>query len=212
MTQWNTEINYFEMVQCGRLPSGFDQWGLLYNEDGITIAHLAAMQGKLPSDFDQWGLTDNVGWSVAHVAAFNNGLTVREVYVRRINYLDKREKGKMINNKLVISELANCTEHEVVVYEEEGMGVLMMLKPSGVLARVSEKKWDNGVILVGGVEIPRIGVGYGEVEGLPERKEGTLYIVSALVKQRVPEREDVVVPSNPVRDSKGKIIGCRAFA
>ncbi len=52
---------------------------------------------------------------------------------------------------------------------------------------------------------------FGEVEGLPEPEEGTIYIVSNLVAQAVPDREDVFFPDDIVRDENGNIIGCRAL-
>lgn len=49
---------------------------------------------------------------------------------------------------------------------------------------------------------------YGEVVGLPDPIEGTIYIVSALVAQLTKDRNDLYLPGNIVRDSRGKIIGC----
>lgn len=53
---------------------------------------------------------------------------------------------------------------------------------------------------------------YGEVEGLPPFKEGTYYIVSSLVKSACPNRADLLVPNELVRDEQGKIVGCKSFA
>lgn len=52
---------------------------------------------------------------------------------------------------------------------------------------------------------------YGEVEGLPEQKKGTYYIVSMLVKQALPKRNDLFSPSGLVRDEQGRIIGCKGL-
>lgn len=40
----------------------------------------------------------------------------------------------------------------------------------------------------------------------------TIYIVSRIVKQSVPERDDVVVPDDLIRDDDGNIIGCGRFS
>ena len=40
---------------------------------------------------------------------------------------------------------------------------------------------------------------FGEVLGLPEPVEGTIFITSALVRDKVPHRTDVVSPGDPVR-------------
>lgn len=52
---------------------------------------------------------------------------------------------------------------------------------------------------------------FGEVEGLPETQEGTIYVVSSLVAQRVPNRTDVFIPNESVRDDQGRIIGCKSL-
>ena len=54
---------------------------------------------------------------------------------------------------------------------------------------------------------------FGEVDGLPEPQEGTIFIVSALVAQALKGvRNDLVIPDDTVRDEQGRIIGCRALA
>lgn len=53
---------------------------------------------------------------------------------------------------------------------------------------------------------------WGEVEGLPEPQEGTIYVVSSLVAARCAGRRDVFSPGTGpndgcVRDEKGRIVG-----
>lgn len=52
---------------------------------------------------------------------------------------------------------------------------------------------------------------FGEPVGLPEQVEGTFYIVSQLVKTALPERADLLVPAEVVRDDKGRILGCKSL-
>ena len=52
---------------------------------------------------------------------------------------------------------------------------------------------------------------FGDPEGLLGFEAGTLLIVSQLVKSALPERTDLVVPAEVVRDEKGRIIGCRSL-
>jgi len=89
------------------------------------------------------------------------------------------------------------------------------LPPSGTVARcnVDREKKDKIIDEIDGWEItiPVTKTRFGEVEGLPEPQEGTIYIVSNLVAQAVPDREDVFFPDDIVRDSQGNIIGCRAL-
>jgi hypothetical protein len=52
----------------GTLPKDFKDWDIA-DEVGWSVAHVAAEHGHLPSDFDQWDLATKRGWTVAHVAA-----------------------------------------------------------------------------------------------------------------------------------------------
>ncbi len=52
---------------------------------------------------------------------------------------------------------------------------------------------------------------FGEPIGLPKQADGTYYIVSQMVKSACPERDDLLVPADVVRDDNGNIIGCRGF-
>ena len=59
--------------------------------------------------------------------------------------------------------------------------------------------------------IPTSYTAFGEPEGLPPYEEGTYYIVSQIVKSALPERADLLVPAEVVRDEAGNIIGCRSL-
>ena len=52
---------------------------------------------------------------------------------------------------------------------------------------------------------------FGDPIGLPEFSEGTYYIVSQLVKNAFPNREDLLVPAEMVRDQEGNIVGCKSL-
>lgn len=60
--------------------------------------------------------------------------------------------------------------------------------------------------------IPLSKTSFGEVEGLPEYKEGVYYIVSRMIRDALPDRQDLLVPEGIVRDEIGNIIGCKALA
>jgi len=53
---------------------------------------------------------------------------------------------------------------------------------------------------------------FGEVENLPEPEENTYYIVSRLILSGCPDRKDLLVPNDLVRDSEGNIKGCKGLA
>ena len=47
---------------------------------------------------------------------------------------------------------------------------------------------------------------------LPPKIEGVYYIISALTAKHLPKnRDDFIVPGNPVRNNKGEVIGCYGF-
>ena len=105
-----------------------------------------------------------------------------------------------------MAKFINLTPHEIKLVGENNE-VKLVVEPSGQVARLSAK-----TVVIGDIDgIPLTTTEFGELEGLPEPEEGTLYIVSQLVAQQVPERQDVVIPNESVRDDKGRIIGCRSL-
>ena len=84
----------------------------------------------------------------------------------------------------------------------------IVIPPSGDIARVSAKTVNTGKLING---IPVTRTVYGDVENLPDPQDDTIYIVSSLVAARVPNRDDVFIPNESVRDAEGRIIGCRSL-
>ena len=52
---------------------------------------------------------------------------------------------------------------------------------------------------------------YGAPTGLPDPVEGTMLVVSQLVFNACPDRQDMCVPAEVVRDADGNITGCRSL-
>lgn len=102
--------------------------------------------------------------------------------------------------------IMNMTPHAVSFINDEGETVLTV-EPSGTVARVSSRTVQTGILN----GLPVTQTQFGDVQGLPEQNDDTIYLVSSLVAQRVPEREDVFIPAESVRDSAGRIIGCRSL-
>lgn len=50
-----------------------------------------------------------------------------------------------------------------------------------------------------------------EIVNLPEPKPDTCYIVSKILAQACPEREDLIFPGALVRDESGDVVGCTGF-
>ncbi len=78
---------------------------------------------------------------------------------------------------------------------------------SGQIARVA-------IILAPAGEhdgVPLVRGTYGEVTGLPDPIDGTIFVVSAMVRLACPARRDLGSPVELVRDPAGRIIGCGAL-
>jgi hypothetical protein len=97
----------------------------------------------------------------------------------------------------------NLTPHAIHLRAE---GMSLDLEPSGTVARVAEV-WQPSD------STPHLGyLEYGAPEGLPAPVPGVYLVVSAMVRQALPGRGDLVSPALPIRDDAGRVIGCGAFA
>ena len=100
-----------------------------------------------------------------------------------------------------MATLVNLTPHSLNIVAADGSTV--DIPPSGNIARVGSIS--SIVATVNGININK--QTFGKVVDLPDAQDGIIYIVSRMVKDRVPDRNDVLVPGAPVRDAEGKIIG-----
>lgn len=80
------------------------------------------------------------------------------------------------------------------------------IPPSGGIARV--KSSSELISSIDGIPVYR--TVFGEVEGLPQPKKDTWYIVSGMVLG-LTGREDLLAPGELVRNQEGQPIGCRGF-
>jgi len=103
-------------------------------------------------------------------------------------------------------EIKNFTPHPINILDANNKEIAIF-QPEGVPIRLkSEVKkisQDGDILLTKTI--------FGEPEGLPGLEKDTLLIVSQLVKSACPSRGDLVVPAEVVRDSTGRIIGCRSL-
>lgn len=103
--------------------------------------------------------------------------------------------------------ILNCTPHSLTFVDDAGK-VIRVIEPSGILPRVS-----STISVVGDIDgIPDEVTSYGEVVDLPEKQDGTILVVSAMVAARLPDRSDIRIPGRQVRDDQGRIIGCRSLS
>jgi len=108
--------------------------------------------------------------------------------------------------------IMNFTPHPLNLMPAGPTGPVVTIPPSGQVARCATSRVQVDTITVDGVTIPVNRTQFGEVTGLPDPQPDTIYIVSAVVAQAVPDRTDVFIVDDAVRDEQGRIIGCRALA
>ena len=102
-------------------------------------------------------------------------------------------------------KLINLTPHTITIHN--GEGETTQIAPSGIVARVAAEKKETGCI----DGIPVFKTAFGEIQDLPEAKEGVIYITSLLVAQAA-KRADVFSPGELLRDEAGQPIGCLGLA
>jgi len=116
------------------------------------------------------------------------------------------------------ARLVNLTPHEISIYGDDG-GLLLSVLPSGTVARVTEKVTAEFTRDVAGATgpVPVRQVEAAEFAGIPEKEEGTVFIVSrvmadahraAVLAGYSPARHDIVCPGPAVRDEAGRQTGC----
>lgn len=109
-----------------------------------------------------------------------------------------------------LEKLINLTPHAITLMDDD-TNIICIIEPSGDIARVSVRTERTETLAFNDMTLATSKSVYGKVEGLPETEEGVVYIVSSLVAQRVPERRDVFIPNESVRDDNGRIIGCKSL-
>lgn len=106
-----------------------------------------------------------------------------------------------------MTTIRNLTPHTVTLLDASGE-VVQEYPVENPCPRVAVVETAAGEI----AGAPIVRQQYGQVQDLPEEVAGTYLIVSALVQAAAPERRDLLIPAQLVRDEAGRIIGCRAFA
>ncbi len=110
-----------------------------------------------------------------------------------------------------MKKIKNLTPHEINLVGEDGKVIATF--PSEGLIRLSQKsEVVDYLTLENGERIPLSKTSFGQAEGLPEEREDTIYIVSSLVCQAYPDRQDFYIPDQTVRDKEGRIVGCRSLS
>lgn len=105
-----------------------------------------------------------------------------------------------------MTKFINLTPHVLNLIAADGS--VVDIQPSGSVARVASSS--AVVATINGINVTQST--WGDVTGLPAAQDGVIMIVSRMVKDRVADRADVMVPGAPARDADGKIIGANGLS
>lgn len=102
-------------------------------------------------------------------------------------------------------EIVNLTPHSIRILSSDKITEIINVPPSGIVARVTVTRTQIGVVSPG---IPVFVSQYGEATGVPAPTAEVVYLVSAMVRQALPNRIDVLSPGELIRGADGQPIGC----
>jgi len=109
-------------------------------------------------------------------------------------------------------KLVNLTPHQLNLMPAGPDGPMVVIPTSGTVARCTTSRMQVNTVTVDDITIPVNRTQFGAVDGLPDPQPDTIFIVSSVVAQAVPDRQDVFIVDDAVRDEQGRIIGARALA
>ena len=102
-------------------------------------------------------------------------------------------------------KLINKTPHEITLLDRNNEVIEVIPASNSQEWRLNEE-----TVLKGYINGNRITHTTYSCSELPEFKKGVWYIVSALFKLHYPERSDLLVPAEVVRDGS-RILGCKSL-
>ena len=106
-----------------------------------------------------------------------------------------------------MANIVNLTPHPIRIRKVDGE-FLELPKPSGPIPRCSTS--DVVIGEVNGVQLSKSEL--GQVVDLPESAPDTIYVVSRVVLQAAPEREDLFAPGTLLRDDNGAVVGAAGLS
>ncbi|MGQ0775180.1 MAG: hypothetical protein ACT4NY_12295 [Pseudonocardiales bacterium] len=107
-------------------------------------------------------------------------------------------------------KLHNLTPHPVTIITDAG-SVHLPSEP-GCTLQVEETQEVTEPVFVEGLPVPTVRVIGGSAVDLPEPAPDTLFVVSRVIAEARPDRTDLLVPYDLVRDAAGRVIACRSLA
>ena len=103
-------------------------------------------------------------------------------------------------------KFVNATPHTLNIVCVDGS--IREIAPSGIVPRIAQVREISHVL--DGIEISRVQM--GALENLPDEDGETVYVVSRMVLDAASDRGDLLAPGELVRDSSGKVIGCKGLS
>lgn len=100
-------------------------------------------------------------------------------------------------------KFVNLTPHQITVIAG---AITHIINPDGRVARVVGLTFEEQPLQ----GIPVRSRTKGDVEGLPDPENDTVFIVAGMVLDLI-DRQDVVAPGELIRDEAGRPIGCKGF-
>ena len=107
-------------------------------------------------------------------------------------------------------KIINLTPHPIKILGAGENGEDLEIPSTGIL-RVAESTKKISELKHKEFRIPIYEIEYSGLKE-PPRVPGTIYIVSSVVAMAAPHRDDFYIVTKPVRDSEGRIIGCKGLA
>ena len=138
-------------------------------------------------------------------------------------------------------KIINTTPHSITLLNDQNEVIEVLKSTRTVRVEEMTKTVGSMEIEGKGIHVPLIKTTYGKVSGLPnegvfcpscgeissgvfydrewltcdncdsDMLQAVFYIVSQMVKNALPERKDLLVPAEIVRDNDGRIVGCKGF-
>lgn len=111
--------------------------------------------------------------------------------------------------------IVNLTVHDINIYT---VGGIVTLKRANlpVPRKTEDRYFDNHALIVGSDDkvhnIPVNRLEYDTVVAMPEKQKDTLFVVSRVIAESLPDRGDLLIVDAIVRDGDGTRIGCKALA
>lgn len=105
--------------------------------------------------------------------------------------------------------IINLTPHPLKIRRGDGSFIELPKPPAGT--QIPRRSTSTEIVgtLDGATVVKTV---FGPVENMPEEKPDTIYVVSRLVMDGALERNDLVAPGEPIRDTEGRVIGAANFS